>query len=57
MNDTLWQDLRHAARSLRRRPLVTAVAVLSLALGVGVDAMFSLGPQSGAPRRASCSVA
>jgi predicted permease len=43
MIDTLWQDLRHAARSLRHRPLVTAVAVVSLALGVGVNtAMFSI---------------
>ena len=43
MLDTLRQDLRHAARSLRRRPLVSAVAILSLALGVGVNtAMFSV---------------
>jgi predicted permease len=43
MIDALWQDVRHAARSLRRRPLVTVVATLSLALGVGVNtAMFSI---------------
>jgi len=43
MIDTLRQDLVHAARSLSRRPLVSAVATLSLALGVGVNtAMFSI---------------
>ncbi|HEV8395971.1 MAG TPA: ABC transporter permease [Vicinamibacterales bacterium] len=43
MLDTLSSDIRYAARSLARRPLVTAVAVLSLALGVGVNtAMFSV---------------
>ncbi|HLB45054.1 MAG TPA: ABC transporter permease, partial [Candidatus Limnocylindrales bacterium] len=42
MLDTLWQDLRYAIRSLARRPLVSGAAVLSLALGIGVNsAIFS----------------
>jgi MacB-like periplasmic core domain/FtsX-like permease family len=38
-----WQDILYSARALRKRPVLTAVAVLSIAVGIGLNtAIFTL---------------
>src|SRR5579859_1685941 len=41
--DTLWQDLRLSLRRLRKAPLFSTVAIISISLGIGANtAVFSL---------------
>ena len=40
--ESIWQDVCHAFRALRRAPGFAGVAVLTLALGIGVNTLFSV---------------
>ncbi len=38
IGETLWEDLRYGARLIRRNPLLSAVVVLTLTVGIGINA-------------------
>src|SRR5262245_615160 len=38
LTETLWQDVRYAARSLRKHAMLSVVVVATLTLGIGVSA-------------------